>query len=133
MFSDEKSKEPSCDTAAERGHSQQYRHQHCASIRWERLLGSSDQQSTKGAGKAMNTVYPWICKLTSAARSEILLYAGLCGRCTGVAVPLRVVPSPTGLPSTLRRGKIEGRRRRGRQKMRWLDSITDSMDVHNSL
>ena len=24
--------------------------------------------------------------------------AGLCGRCTGVAVPLRVVPSPTGLP-----------------------------------
>ena len=27
---------------------------------------------------------------------------GLCGRCTGVAVPLRVVPSPTGLP--LKRG-----------------------------
>ena len=25
--------------------------------------------------------------------------AGLCGRCTGVAVPLHVVPSPTGLPS----------------------------------
>ena len=26
-------------------------------------------------------------------------------------------------------GKIEGRRRRGQQKMRWLDGITDSMDV----
>ena len=26
-------------------------------------------------------------------------------------------------------GKIEGRRRRGRQKMRWFDGITDSMDV----
>ena len=26
-------------------------------------------------------------------------------------------------------GKIEGRRRRGRQKMRWLDGITDTMDV----
>ena len=26
-------------------------------------------------------------------------------------------------------GKIEGRRRRGRQKTRWLDGITDSMDV----
>jgi len=26
-------------------------------------------------------------------------------------------------------GKIEGRRRRGRQKMRWMDSITDSMDM----
>ena len=30
---------------------------------------------------------------------------------------------------TLMLGKIEGRRRRGRQRMRWLDSITDSMDV----
>ena len=29
---------------------------------------------------------------------------------------------------TLMLGKIEGRRRRGRQKMRWLDGITDSMD-----
>ena len=26
-------------------------------------------------------------------------------------------------------GKIDGRRRRGRQRMRWLDGITDSMDV----
>ena len=26
-------------------------------------------------------------------------------------------------------GKIEGRRRRGRQKMRWLDGITESMDM----
>ena len=30
---------------------------------------------------------------------------------------------------TLILGKIEGRRRRGRQRMRWLDGITDSMDV----
>ena len=30
---------------------------------------------------------------------------------------------------TLVLGKIEGRRRRGRQRMRWLDGITDSMDV----
>ena len=29
-------------------------------------------------------------------------------------------------------GKIEGRRRRGQQKMRWLDSITDSMDMNLS-
>ena len=30
---------------------------------------------------------------------------------------------------TLMLGKIEGRRRRGRQKMRWLDGITDSMEM----
>ena len=28
-----------------------------------------------------------------------------------------------------KQGKIEGRRRRGRQRMRWLDSITDSMEI----
>ena len=33
------------------------------------------------------------------------------------------------LEKTLILGKIEGRRRRGRQRMRWLDSITDSMDM----
>ena len=30
---------------------------------------------------------------------------------------------------TLILGKVEGRRRRGRQRMRWLDGITDSMDM----
>ena len=33
------------------------------------------------------------------------------------------------LEKTLMPGKIEGWRRRGRQRMRWLDGITDSMDV----
>ena len=33
------------------------------------------------------------------------------------------------LEKTLMLGKIEGRRRRGRQRMRWLDGITDSMDL----
>ena len=33
------------------------------------------------------------------------------------------------LEKTTMLGKIEGRRRRGRQRIRWLDSITDSMDV----
>jgi len=36
------------------------------------------------------------------------------------------------LEKTLMLGKIEGRRRRGRQRMRWLDGITDSMDTHLS-
>ena len=29
-------------------------------------------------------------------------------------------------------GKIDGKRRRGRKRMRWLDSVTDSMDTHLS-
>ena len=33
------------------------------------------------------------------------------------------------LENTLMLGKIEGRRRRGQQRMRWLDGITDSMDM----
>ena len=33
------------------------------------------------------------------------------------------------MEKTLILGKIEGKRRRGQQRMRWLDSITDSMDM----
>ena len=33
---------------------------------------------------------------------------------------------------TLMLGKVEGRRRRGQQRMRWLDGITDSMDINLS-
>ena len=33
------------------------------------------------------------------------------------------------MEKTLILGKIEGRRRRGRQRMKWLDGITDSMDM----
>ena len=34
------------------------------------------------------------------------------------------------LEKTLMLGKVEGRRRRGMQRIRWLDGITDSMDMH---
>ena len=37
------------------------------------------------------------------------------------------------LEKTLMLGKIEGRRRRGRQRMRWLDGITDSIDMSLSM
>ena len=37
--------------------------------------------------------------------------------------------SANSFEKTLMLGKIEGKRRRGRQKMRWLDGITDSMDM----
>ena len=40
-----------------------------------------------------------------------------------------LVQRTDSLVKTLMLGKIEGRRRRGRQRMRWLDGITDSMDM----
>ena len=43
--------------------------------------------------------------------------------------PMRRVDS---LETTLMLGRIEGRRRRGWQRMRWLDSLTDSMDMNLS-
>ena len=40
-----------------------------------------------------------------------------------------LIQRPNSLEKTLMLGKIEGRRRSGQQRMRWLDGITDSMDV----
>ena len=40
-----------------------------------------------------------------------------------------LMPRADSLEKTLMLGKIEGRRRRGRQGMRWLEGITDSMDM----
>ena len=44
-----------------------------------------------------------------------------------------LMQSTDSLEKTLMLGKIEGRRRRGRQTMRWLDSITDSVDMSLSM
>ena len=40
-----------------------------------------------------------------------------------------LMPRADSLEKTLMLGKIKGRRRRGRQRMRWLDGITNSMDM----
>ena len=43
-----------------------------------------------------------------------------------------LMPRADSLEKTLMLGKIEGKRRRGRQRMRWLDGITDSVDMNLS-
>ena len=52
---------------------------------------------------------------------------------TGVEAELQyfghLMQRADSLEKTLMPGKIEGRKRRGRQRMRWLDGITDSMDM----
>ena len=42
---------------------------------------------------------------------------------------VHLIPRTDSLEKTLMLGKIEGGRRRGRQRMRWSDGITDSMDM----
>ena len=41
----------------------------------------------------------------------------------------QLIGTADSFEKTLMLGKIEGRRRRGQQRMRWLDGITDSMDM----
>ena len=41
-----------------------------------------------------------------------------------------LIQTDDSLEKSLMLGKIEGRRRRGHQKMRWLDGITDAMDMN---
>ena len=41
----------------------------------------------------------------------------------------RLIQRADSLEKTLMLGKVEGSRRRGQQRMRWLDGITDSMDM----
>ena len=43
--------------------------------------------------------------------------------------PGRLMRRPDSFEKTLMLGKIEGRRRKGQQRMRWLDDITDSMNM----
>ena len=44
----------------------------------------------------------------------------------------RLMPRANSLGKTVMLGRIEGRRRRGQQRMRWLDGITDAMDMNLS-
>ena len=58
----------------------------------------------------------WCFQISSMLKYVSILYCFLC---------LNTIP----LEKILMLGKIEGRRRRGRQRMRWLDGITDSMNM----
>ena len=85
---------------------------------WRRLLRGSQtaRRSNKPILKEVNPEYSWeelILKLK-------LQYSGHLRR------------SANSLEKTLMLGKIEGRKRKGRQRMRWLGGITDSMDMSQS-
>ena len=68
----------------------------------------------------------------SRSNQSILKEISLEYSLAGLMLKLKLLWPPVRTDSfekTLLLGKIEGRRRRGRQRMRWLDGITDSMDM----
>ena len=75
---------------------------------------------------------PWTARRPN---QSILKEISLEGSLEGLMLKLKLqyfghlMQRADSLEKTLLPGKIEGRRRRGRQRMRWLDGITNSMDV----
>ena len=75
---------------------------------------------------------PWTARIPN---QSILKEIGPACSLEGLMLKLKLqyfghlMQRPDSLEKTLMLGKIEGRRRRGRQRMRWLYGITDSMDT----
>ena len=75
--------------------------------------------------------------LWTARRSNQSILKGISTECSleGLMLKLKLqyfghlMRKTDALEKTLMLGKTEGRRRRGQQRMRWLDGITDSMDM----
>ena len=82
---------------------------------WRRLL-SIPWTARKSNQSILGEISPG-CSLEGLMLRLILPYFG------------HLMRRADSLEKTLMLGKIEGKRRRGRQRMRWLDGITDSMDV----
>ena len=85
---------------------------------WRRLLRApgTERRSNQSILKEINTEY----SLERLMLKLKLQYFG------------HLMRKPNSLEKTLMLGKIEGRRRRGQQRMRWLDDIADSMDMNLS-
>ena len=73
---------------------------------------------------------PWTAKRSNQSNlNEINLEYSLEGLILKLQYFGHLMLKTDSLEKTLMLGRIEGRRRRGRQRMRWLDDITDSMDM----
>ena len=74
---------------------------------------------------------PWIARRSNQSILKISPGCSLEGLMLKLKLPYfgRLMRRADSLEKTLMLGKTEGRRRRGRQRMRWWDGITDSMDM----
>ena len=71
---------------------------------------------------------PWTARLNQSILKEIKPEYSLEGLMLKLQYFGHLMQKADSLEKTLMLGKIEGRRRRGRQRMKWLGGITDSMD-----
>ena len=78
-------------------------------------------------------IIPWIARSNQSILKKINPEYSLEGLLLKLKLKLQyfghLMPRTDSLEETLMLGKIEGMRRRGRHRMRWLDGITDSMDM----
>ena len=74
---------------------------------------------------------PWTARSNQSILKEISPGCSLVGLMLKLKLQYfgHLMQRADSLEKTLMLGKIEGRRRRGRQRMKWLDGITDSMDM----
>ena len=74
---------------------------------------------------------PWTARRSKSILKEISPACSLEGLMLKVKLQYfgHLMQRADSLEKTLMLGKIEGRRRRGQQRMRWLEGITDSMDM----
>ena len=74
---------------------------------------------------------PWTARRSNQSTKEIRPGCSLVGLMLKLKLQYfgHLMRRADSLEKTLMLGKIEGRRRRGRQRMRWLDGITNSMDM----
>ena len=70
---------------------------------------------------------PWTAR---RSKQSILKEISLEYSLEGLMLKLKLMRRAYSLGKTLMLGKIEGRRRKGQQRMRWLDGITNPMDVN---
>ena len=73
---------------------------------------------------------PWTARSNQSILKEISPGCSLEGLMLKLQYFGHLMRRADSLEKTLMLGKIEGRRRRGRQRMRWLDGITDSVDTN---
>ena len=116
----------------------QCRHQHqwllnfSLAVCWEFsiYLGATGWSCHPGLGK-LNSNPPSSMKSNQSILKEISPGCSLEGLMLKLKLQYfgHLMRRADSLEKTLMLGKIEGRRRRGRQRMRWLDGITDSMDM----